>query len=124
MPPGHPTNPPDGNPPQPRPAPTTHPAWLDREVRARDGTCRYPGCKQPAHRIDLDHTIPFPRGLTVRRTWAGSADATTGSKAPTGGTSNNTSDGSYEWTSMITGRRYTTYPRSTTGDWRGTTNHQ
>ncbi len=29
---------------------------------ARDGTCRSPGCGQPAHRCQLDHTIPFPVG--------------------------------------------------------------
>ena len=33
-------------------------------------------------------------------------------------------DGTYEWTSKITGRRYTTHPRGTTGDWRGTTSHR
>ncbi len=31
-------------------------------VRARDLTCRWPGCDVPAVRCDLDHTIPFAHG--------------------------------------------------------------
>ncbi len=34
-------------------------------VRTRDGTCRFPGCRQPAHRCDLDHLIPWPAGPTT-----------------------------------------------------------
>jgi hypothetical protein len=41
------------------------PAGLDDHVRARDITCRFPGCRQPAHRCDLDHRIPFPDGPTA-----------------------------------------------------------
>jgi hypothetical protein len=33
-------------------------------VRARDLTCRAPGCDKPATQCDLDHTIPFPYGPT------------------------------------------------------------
>lgn len=33
-------------------------------VRARDLTCRAPGCDRPATHCDLDHTIPYPRGAT------------------------------------------------------------
>lgn len=33
-------------------------------VRARDGTCRFPGCRQPASRADLDHVLPWPHGST------------------------------------------------------------
>jgi hypothetical protein len=33
-------------------------------VRFRDLTCRWPGCDCPAERTDIDHTIPYPRGLT------------------------------------------------------------
>jgi hypothetical protein len=39
-------------------------AKLDRFVRCRDMTCRYPGCKQPADMCDLDHTIGYPVGPT------------------------------------------------------------
>jgi hypothetical protein len=31
-------------------------------IEARDQTCRFPGCRQPAWRGDLDHTTPFHRG--------------------------------------------------------------
>ena len=33
-------------------------------VRARDATCRFPGCRQPARRCDLDHVVPWPEGAT------------------------------------------------------------
>lgn len=33
-------------------------------VRARDLTCRAPGCDRPAIDCDLDHTIPYPLGPT------------------------------------------------------------
>ncbi|WP_328355851.1 HNH endonuclease [Mycobacterium sp. NBC_00419] len=33
-------------------------------VRARDLTCRAPGCDRPATDCDLDHTIPYPLGPT------------------------------------------------------------
>jgi hypothetical protein len=32
---------------------------LQRFVRARDMTCRFPGCEHPAEYCDLDHTIPY-----------------------------------------------------------------
>ncbi len=38
---------------------------LARLVRAREPHCRMPGCRRAAHRCDLDHTIPWPRGQTV-----------------------------------------------------------
>ncbi|KLO43831.1 HNH nuclease [Mycobacterium nebraskense] len=46
-------------------------AALERAVRCRDLTCRFPGCSRPAVVCDLDHTIPFNHqnpaagGLTV-----------------------------------------------------------
>ncbi len=48
-------------------------AAVERWVRMRDLTCRFPGCDRPAVVCDLDHTIPFnhadPRkgGLTLAR---------------------------------------------------------
>jgi NAD(P)-dependent dehydrogenase (short-subunit alcohol dehydrogenase family) len=38
------------------------PAALADLVRARDRTCRFPGCRQPARRCDLDHVVPWPEG--------------------------------------------------------------
>jgi hypothetical protein len=37
---------------------------LARFVRARDRRCRFPGCRTPAHRCDLDHNTPWPTGPT------------------------------------------------------------
>jgi uncharacterized protein DUF222 len=34
-------------------------------IRIRDRRCRHRGCQQPAHRADLDHTVPFPEGPTT-----------------------------------------------------------
>ncbi|MCZ3387585.1 MAG: hypothetical protein LH645_00315 [Actinomycetia bacterium] len=41
-------------------------AALDRAVRARDVTCRFPGCRRAADSAgtDLDHTVPWPVGPT------------------------------------------------------------
>jgi hypothetical protein len=39
-------------------------AALERFVRCRDLTCRFPGCDRPAEFCDIDHTAPFPIGLT------------------------------------------------------------
>ncbi|MBO2446157.1 DUF222 domain-containing protein [Actinomadura barringtoniae] len=31
-------------------------------VEARDRTCRFPGCRRPAHQCDLDHSVPHDQG--------------------------------------------------------------
>ncbi len=33
-----------------------------RALRARDGRCRWPGCSNPVHRADLDHTHDWAKG--------------------------------------------------------------
>jgi len=38
------------------------PPRLREFVAARDQTCRYPVCRQPASRADQDHTIPHDQG--------------------------------------------------------------
>jgi len=44
---------------------------VQRWVRCRDLTCRFPGCEHPAESCDIDHTVPFDHhdpargGLTV-----------------------------------------------------------
>lgn len=42
-------------------------AALDRAVRTRDVTCRFPGCRRSAESAgtDLDHTVPWPVGPTA-----------------------------------------------------------
>ena len=43
------------------------PPRLKEYITARDLTCRFPRCRQPAWRSDLDHTIPYDNGgLTCR----------------------------------------------------------
>lgn len=39
-------------------------AAVARQVRSRDGTCRFPGCSQPARRTQIDHVVPAPVGPT------------------------------------------------------------
>lgn len=90
-------------------------AALERFVRARDLTCRFPGCSHPAEHCDIDHTIAWPLGPThpsnlkclcrkhhlLRTFWAG----------PGGWTDVQHADGSVVWTSP-SGRTNTTYPGS------------
>ena len=52
---------PGDTPPEPRYIPS---AVLAAFIRGRDMTCRFPGCDEPAHRCDLDHTIAYPNGPT------------------------------------------------------------
>ena len=40
------------------------PAPLKAFISARDGTCRSPGCGQPATRSQMDHVVPFPEGAS------------------------------------------------------------
>jgi hypothetical protein len=40
------------------------PAALAEHVRARDRTCRFPGCRLTAERCDLDHLHRYPDGPT------------------------------------------------------------
>jgi len=37
---------------------------MRRTVIRRDKTCTFPACTAPAHRCDLDHRVPWPRGRT------------------------------------------------------------
>ena len=95
-------------PPQPRYIPT---AVLATFVRCRDMTCRFPGCDEPAHHCDIDHTIAYPTGPTqasnlkclcrkhhLLKTFGGWRDQ----QVP---------DGTVEWTSPH-GQTYTTHPGS------------
>jgi hypothetical protein len=52
---------PGDGPPEPGYRPS---AALERFIRCRDMTCRFPGCDRRAEFADIDHTIPYPLGLT------------------------------------------------------------
>jgi hypothetical protein len=38
------------------------PLSLAHLIRVRQRTCSYPGCRRPARRCDLDHTVPYDQG--------------------------------------------------------------
>jgi hypothetical protein len=96
-------------PPEPSYRPSVQ---LQRFIRCRDMTCRFPGCDQPAEFADIDHTIPYPLGLThpsnlkclcrkhhlLKTFWPGWRDQ----QWP---------DGTIVWTSP-TGHKYVTRPGS------------
>ena len=87
-------------------------AALERFIRCRDMTCRFPGCDRPAEFCDVDHTVPWPFGLThasnlkclcrkhhlLKTFWTGWSDE----QRP---------DGTIVWTAP-TGQTYTTRPGS------------
>jgi hypothetical protein len=87
-------------------------AALERFIRCRDLTCRFPGCDRPAEFCDIDHTVPFPFGLThpsnlkclcrkhhlLKTFWAGWSDV----QLP---------DGTVVWTTPG-GQTYATHPGS------------
>ncbi|BBY94174.1 hypothetical protein MGALJ_38430 [Mycobacterium gallinarum] len=99
-------------------------AMLARFVRARDLTCRFPGCTTAAQFCDIDHVIPYPLGAThasnlaclcrkhhlLKTFWTGDWELTL------------RPDGGAVWTSP-TGHTYTTHPGSQVyfPDWDTTT---
>lgn len=88
---------------------------LQRFVRCRDLTCRFPGCDAPAEVCDIDHAVAYPLGPThpsnlrclcrkhhlLRTFWVGD-DGWSDEQFP---------DGTIVWTAP-TGRTYTTHPGS------------
>ncbi len=88
-------------------------AALQRFVRCRDLTCRFPGCDAPAEVCDIDHAVAYPLGPThpsnlrclcrkhhlLVTFWVGEG----------GWQNTQRSDGTIVWTAP-TGHTYTTYP--------------
>jgi hypothetical protein len=88
---------------------------LARFIRARDLTCRQPGCHRPAEYCDLDHAIPYGRGPThpanlrclcrkhhlLKTFWTGA----------TGWQDHQSADGTIVWTAP-TGHQYRSPPGS------------
>jgi hypothetical protein len=94
-------------------------AALERWIRCRDLTCRFPGCDRPATHCDVDHTTPFNHGdpaaggLTVP--WNLGCYCRehhrlkTFHDGPRGWRDEQLADGTIVWTSP-TGREYRTSP--------------
>ena len=69
-------------------------------IMARDKTCRFPGCAQPAHRTDIDHAIPWESGGETSPTNLGLLCRRHHQMKTHGGWSMESfADGSCEWTS-------------------------
>ncbi|MEU2201322.1 DUF222 domain-containing protein [Isoptericola sp. NPDC019482] len=90
------------------------PADLKALVRARDTTCRFPGCTHPAAHADLDHTTAWAHGGTTSATNLAALcrrHHVTKHRTRWQVTQRETSNwgGTLEWTSP-TGRRYVTAP--------------
>jgi hypothetical protein len=88
------------------------PAALDRHVRLRDGTCRFPGCEVPARECDLDHLIPFPLGPTSAENLHSLCRRHHGLKHEGGWTVESAPSQGLRWTSPQ-GATATTYPDDT-----------
>lgn len=90
-------------------------AALERAIRCRDLTCRFPGCSRPATHCDVDHTIPFDHdnpavgGATVASNLKCLCRQHHRLKTFGGWQDRQLADGTVIWTSP-TGQRYRTAP--------------
>ncbi len=86
---------------------------LERAVRARDVTCRFPGCRRSAvggsTGTDLNHTVAWPEGATEAANLAALCRHHHRVKHSPGWSVEHRPDGSLEWTTPV-GRRFTTEP--------------
>ncbi len=86
------------------------PPRLKEYITARDLTCRFPRCRQPAWRGDPDHTIPFDNGgLTCRCNLGGLCRSHHLLKHHPDWKLAQTTPGHFTWTTP-SGRIYTTTP--------------
>jgi hypothetical protein len=86
---------------------------LKRTLRARDQHCRFPGCRMPARRCDIDHTHDAARGgATALCNLACFCKRHHTLKHATDWTVRQLGDGTLEWTSP-TGRTYRDDPPAT-----------
>jgi hypothetical protein len=86
------------------------PSTVCHQVRARNRTCAFPGCRRPAARCDLDHTIPWDQGgPTCPCNLAPLCRQHHRTKQAPGWTLVQPEPGTLEWTTPH-GRRYTVTP--------------
>jgi hypothetical protein len=79
-------------------------------ITARDLTCRFPTCRQPIWRCDLDHTTPFDQGgRTCSCNLGGLCRFHHQLKGQASWHLQQATPGTFTWTTP-TGRRYTTQP--------------
>ncbi|MGN8554515.1 UNVERIFIED_CONTAM: HNH endonuclease, partial [Microbacterium sp. SLM126] len=84
-----------------------------RHLRARDERCRFPGCRMPVHRCDIDHTTDAALGgVTSPCNLAHLCRRHHSLKHATDWTVTQHPDGTLEWTSP-TGRIHLDHPPST-----------
>ena len=82
-------------------------------VRARDITCRAPGCPVPAQRAELDHTIPWSAGgLTTEANMGALCVKHHHLKHEGGWELHQEKPGTFTWTTGL-GRTYTRHPDTT-----------
>jgi hypothetical protein len=87
-------------------------AYQAKQVRARNRTCVFPGCRRPARSSDIDHTRRFTDGgATVLTNLAPLCERHHRAKDEGGWRYRRRPDGEYVWTSPM-GRTYVTTGRS------------
>ena len=91
------------------------PPRLKEYIAARDLTCRFPRCRQPAWRGDLDHTIPYDNGgLTCHCNLGGLCRTHHILKHHPDWNLRQTTPGTFTWTTPA-GRTHTATPDTHTG---------
>jgi hypothetical protein len=87
-------------------------AALDHLIKVRQLTCAFPGCRRPAARADLDHTLAYHRGgRTCECNLAPLCRQHHRCKQAAGWSLEQPEPGVLVWTTP-TGRTYTTCPAS------------
>lgn len=82
---------------------------LQHLVRARTATCTAPGCQAQAIHADLDHTIPYPEGLTDECDLGPKCRSDHRAKQAPGWKVEQPEPGVFRWT-LPSGRTHTTRP--------------